>query len=327
VLLTKTIPLSLSILWRFAVTFPILLIGLFLYGALGGLIGFVIGLILPGTLFITTFLISASSGVIPIMVGARFGFQSKLIRPGVGYRKLIVPAIAYGVAESLAIGLILAPVVGLAFVQVAPDLVDLTKAPETPALDWLTSAGASVSAAGLIVMIAVFTVASAARASLLVPLAAAALGSDPDDRPYTPFRNLGASFWSLFALVAISYVSMVVLYVLAFLTVAFVAGLPALATSVTEIEGLFRGGAIENPIWPAVALFLSFILVGLWGLSLQSAGAVLAYLKLQGGRPSRHMVDPAQRMAPPAPPPSPESGPRLSADDLRALRKSRQNHD
>ena len=92
VLLTKTIPLSLSILWRFAVTFPILLIGLFLYGTLGGVIGFVIALILPGTLFIATLLISASSGVIPIMVGARFGFQSKLIRPGVGYRKLIVPA-------------------------------------------------------------------------------------------------------------------------------------------------------------------------------------------------------------------------------------------
>lgn len=189
-LLTKTILLSLSILRRFAVTFPILLIGLFLYGALGGVIGFVIGLILPGTLFIATFLISASSGMIPIMVGARFGFQSKLIRPGVGYRKLIVPAIAYGGAESLAIGLILAPVVGLAFVQVAPNLVDLTKTPETPELDWLTSAGASVSVAGLVVTVAVFTVSEAAGRASQPPYG----GSGPAHGP-TRTTTI-ARFWS-----------------------------------------------------------------------------------------------------------------------------------
>ncbi len=325
--LAKTFPLSLSIFWRFVVTFPILLIGLLLYGALGGLIGVVIGLLLPGTVFITTFLVSASSGVIPVMVGARFGFQSKLIRPSVGYRKLVVPAIAYGAAESLAIGLVLAPVIGLTFVQIAPDLVDLTKAPDTPALDWLTSAGASVPLAGLAVVIAVFAIASAARASLLVPLAAAALGSDPDDRPYTPFRNLGASFWPLFALVALSYVAMMVLYVVAFLGLAVTVGMPALAAALAEVERLAGGAAMESPIWPIVALMLSFTLIGLWGLSLQCAGAVLAYQKLQGGRPSRHMMDPAQRVVHTTPPPSPNSGPRLSAEELRALRKSRQTRD
>lgn len=325
--IAHTIPLSLSILWRFALTFPVLLIGLFLYGALGALIGLLVGLILPGSAFIAGFLVSASSGVIPVMVGARFGFQSKLIRPSVGYRKLVIPAVIYGSAEAVAIGLILAPVVGLAVVQVAPDLVELTEAAESPALDWLTSAGASVSVAGLAVMASVFIVASAARASLLVPLAAASLGRDPDDMPYTPFRNFGSGFWPLFGLVVISYVAMLALYVLAFLAISLVVGTTALESGIQEISDMADGTVPLRPVWPVILLFVSFTLIGIWGLSLQCAGAVQTYLKLRGHPNETHTAEKPPRGGPSATPTSPNSDPRMSAQELRAMRKSRQHRD
>ena len=320
----QSISLSLSILWRFALTFPVLLIGLFLYGALGGVIGLLIGFILPGSTFVTTFLVSASSGVIPVMVGARFGFQSKLIRPSVGYRKLIIPALAYGAAESVAIGLVLAPVVGLALVQIAPDLVALTTSPVAPAREWLASLGASVTIAGLAVGVTVFAVASAARASLLVPLAAASLGRDPDGLPYTPFRNFGAGFWPLFGLVALSYLAMLVLYVLAFLAVSLVVGIGALEAEAQEIADMIDGTASVRPVWSVILLFASFTLVGLWGLSLQCAGGVLGYLKLRGESDlNRNQVHDASSPAPQ----SPNVEQRISAEDLRAMRKSRQQRD
>lgn len=319
--LTQTIPLSLSILWRFAFTFPVLLIGLFLYGALGGLIGALIGFIFPGTAVITAFLVSASSGVIPVMVGARFGFQSKLIRPSVGYRKLVVPAVVYGVTEAVAIGLVLAPVVGLAIVQAAPDLVELTK---VPAEEWLASVGTSVTIPGLAVVCAIFVIASAARASLLVPLAAASLGRDPDGLPYTPFRNFGVEFLPLFTLVALSYLVMTVLYVLTFLCVSMIVGLGTLEAGVQEIAEMIEGSAPVRPVWSIIVLSLSFVVVALWGLSLQCAGGVLGYLRLQSDRTFSH----SQTQDMPAPEPrASNTGPRTSAEELRALRKSRQQRD
>ena len=122
----QAIPLSLSILCRYVMVFPVLVIGLFLYGFLGGLLGFLIGLILPAASIIILFAISASSGIIPVMVGTRFGFASMQIMPSTGYRKLILPAIVYGAAEAIAVAVLLVPTMGMIAFTALPDVSELT---------------------------------------------------------------------------------------------------------------------------------------------------------------------------------------------------------
>ncbi len=312
---------SLSILWRYLLTFPFLLIGLFLFGFAGGLVGALIGFIIPGASVLATTLVSTTSSMIPILVGARLGFQARHIRPSIGLRKLIVPALAYGVAEMVAIFLLLAPAFWLALLYFAPALADLAD-------DASLSVDASLSAVGPGLMLAVgglvalcVAVASGVRACLLVPVASAAIGRDPDDRPYTPFRNFGAAFWPLFVTVALSYVAALFLYIATFAAFFFLIPSGALEAELREIDEMVQGTRTFQPPWTVIALVICYIAISLWTLSLQCAGAVLAYLGL---RTSPQPLQPDTDPGPAAPQPPVQSGARMSAEELRALRKSRQ---
>lgn len=319
----QAFPLSLSILWRFALVLPVLLIGLFLYGFVGGLIGFVLGFILPGVNYVVLFAVSASSGIIPILIGTRMGFAAKQIWPSGRMHKLILPALVYGAVEALAICLILAPGYGLFAVSVLPEFESLAQSLNTNpelAAGMLNSPAALL---GLGMMLATFVVICAVRACLLVPIASASIGRDPDDRAYTPFRHFGAAFLSLFALVAVSYLGMFLIYTLVF-AVTIISGMSAMImTQWLEVVAMFDGSAPWRPIWSLIAFFIVYLLIAFWAFSLQCAGGVLGHLSLGGPRSTSSAASDSE-FAHAAPHPASDSGPRLSADELRALRKSRQ---
>lgn len=316
----QAIPLSLSILWRYVMVFPVLVIGLFLYGFLGGLLGFLIGLILPAASIIILFAISASSGIIPVMVGTRFGFASMQIMPSAGYRKLILPAIVYGAAEAIAVAVLLVPTMGMIAFTALPDVSDLTGDGLADLLDG--SFGLSMSGLSITVFVAICAI----RASILVPIASASLGRDPDERAYTPFRHFGASFLSLFVLVLLSYMAIAVIYIVISLALVFSGFGTIIADGLFELAEMINGTAAWRPIWPVIAMIALYIVIGFWALSVQCAGGVLVYLHLRDtapAHPAAAQPDPrttAQATA--------QSGPHMSAEDLRALRKSREqgNH-
>ncbi len=319
-LVFQSFVLSFSILWRFVLTFPILVIGLLLYGLVGGLIGGLIGFIAPGAFLLILFLISASSSVIPILVGARFGFQSKHMRPSHGYKALIVPALAYGAAEAMVIGIASVPVFGFSGLMMSPtslglgtfdseDLLNIVARPETL----------------IAISVLPFVAVCAIRASLLVPMASASIGRDPDNRPYTPFLHFGSSFWELFGIVALSYLSIVVFYFVIFALFLVLTATGSLESYVMEIEAMLDGSEPFRFDWSLAAIIVAYLVVALWSFSLQCAGGVLAHLRLSGGADPFAPIDPTKFDAKPAPPPPSNTGPRMSAEDLRALRKSRQS--
>ncbi len=316
-LVIDAIPFSFSILWRFVVTFPILVIGLVLYGLVGGLIGALFGFLFPGTNVLIVFLVSASSSVIPVLVGARFGFQSRHIRPSSGYKKLILPALMYGALETLITALALLPILGTAMLLFTPDALDFATAQGSEISQILETSGPLLALA-LVPLIAICGI----RACLLVPMASASIGRDPNNHSYTPFRNFGASFWPLFALVVLSYLGMAIIYAVSFVVLLALAATGILDGQIQDLQAMIDGTAPFRPNWAMIVIAAVYIVIALWSFSLQCAGGVLGYLKLSGGSApitGAEVSDPQ-----PVPPPTTNSGPRMTAEELRALRKSRQ---
>jgi len=316
----QAFPLSFSILWRFVLVFPVLVVGLLLYGFLGGLIGALVGMVLAGAGAIILIAVSASSGIIPILVGARMGFAARQVWPSAGYKKLILPALAYGSTEALAVGLLLIPSSGLLALFAMPDLTDLSQPMDTDALRALT-AGNSPLATGISgLTIATFFAICAIRACLLVPIASASIGRDPDQSPCTPFRHFGATFWSQLALVATSYLALTLIYFVVFLILLVTGGIEVITMALVDLAAMIGGTQPWKPIWPLIGLLAGYIVTALWAFSLQCAGGILGYLSLSGPFTSRAVPPPAAASDLAAS----ESGPRLSQEELRALRKSRQ---
>lgn len=321
-LVFQAFPLSFSIFWRFALALPIILIGLFLYGFIGGLISFLLGLIFPPLAIFVTFLIGASSGVIPALVGARFGLQARGIRPKVGYRALIVPALAYGTVEGITATICMAFAIGAFFLLTSfssANLAVLAENPELAARLWDPSLTLPVVAALAISFFGICAI----RAALLVPVASGSIGRDPDDRPYTPFRHFGASFGSIFALVILSYIGLIFIYAVAVIVVFATGFFTQLQDEFVELSSMINGFAPIRPLWSLIGLFVANVLIGFWAFSLQSAGGALGFLKLRDELGTATHVDTEQPIAQPSAA-IPPTGPRLSSDELRALRKSRE---
>jgi len=317
-LVFQAFPLSLSILMRYVLVLPVLLIGLFLYGAVGGLVGALVGLIIPGFYFISLFAVSTSSSIIPVMLGTRFGFTAKQIKPDAGIKKLILPAIVYGAVEALSLGALLLPTMGLMAFAAPPSISSLTGAPGLDSFDILDPLEASVGPTLNAMILAVFLGVCAIRACLLVPIASASIGRDPSGRAYTPFLHFATGFWPLFALVLLSYVGLAVLAILVTMSIPLLGLQNVISTGAAELGQMAQGAAPLSPVWSVFALIAVYVVLGFWTLSLQCAGGVLMFLRLREAAPS----GPEALQA--APQPTVPPSPRMSADDLRALRKSRQ---
>ena len=317
---SQAIPLSFSIFWRLAMVLPVMLIGLTLYVLIGLLLGFLIGLLIPALSFIVAFLIVASSTVIPVLLGTRFGLQAMDIRPSNRVRGLVLPAIVYGAVQGVGMTAIFGLMAAFSAALVSPELLNLNQTTEQ-ALGYMETAWAIPAALALI---AVFLSICSIRASLLVPIASASIGRDPDGLTYTPFRHFRASFGPLFALTVTSYVGAIILYSCVIILTIVSGMAQTLVADVQEFANMTKGTAPLRPIWSLVILWVVYALIGVWAFSLQCAGGVVGYLDLKTKAETKKPLMPTQPKPQQTPPPVAKSGPKLSSDELRALRKSRQ---
>lgn len=273
----RAFPFSFSILWRYALVLPIMVLVFCVYAIIAVFFGFLFGVVSPALAALLALAVGLASSVIPAMVGTRIGLQALGVQPRNSYASLILPAIGYGLFEGfcvLSIMLLTLAAVTFATPFNFMELLSLNQAGADAAFARLLAENAPVT-------LAAFAVASfwvvAVRTALLVPFAGASVGIDPSGRVHTPFYGFGGGFWSILILVIISYIgSVVIIPIIAVLTQIiglggfFAEGLLQVEKAITEVEFDFLGAE-------ALITYGLIILAMLWLFSLQCAGAVLVF--------------------------------------------------
>ena len=275
----RAIPFSFSILWRYAIVLPVLIIALFFFGIVAIIPVLIITLASP---FVGTLVAAAggaAAGVVPIMVGMRVGLQAKKVRPRNTYLGLMLPAIGYGFFEAFCALIILVGSIA-AFVLTTPltaadfEAADRDNANALIGLLFQSSPFLTLAVGliggGLII---------ALHAALLMPMAGAAVGADPSGRQHTPFYGFGRGFFSLFFLVLISQIgALLVVPIVTFLSIPL--GIAeSLAKKIEQVGNLdsfndFATFGTEGLIFASLCVFFY-----LFFFSLQCAGGVLIYMR------------------------------------------------
>ncbi|WP_108814577.1 hypothetical protein [Loktanella sp. Alg231-35] len=275
----RALPFSFSILWRYVIVLPLLIIALFFFGIVAIIPVAVIMLVSPFVGVLVAAACGAAAGVVPIMVGMRVGLQAKRVRPRNSYPGLMLPAIGYGFFEAFTALIIL--VGGVAafvfFTPLTPADFEAINPDNTSAVLGLLFQTSPVLtlAVGLIGGGLVLGL----HAALLMPMAGAAVGADPSGRPHTPFYGFGSNFFSLFFLVVISQIGAMLVIPI----VVLLSGPLGIADSLNK--KLQRAGNLDSfndfAIFGTEGLIFAGLCVFFYLLffSLQCAGGVLVYMR------------------------------------------------
>ena len=274
----RAFPLSLAILWRYAITLPVLFVGLLVFGLNAVILTLIAGLLSPlaGVMVMLAFGVGAS--VIPVMVALRVGLQSYNIKPRNSFFMLAKPAIGYGFFEAAVMLAMLAVAAGV-FLLVTPlspqDLLSLGSGGTEALLEVLLNLNAALTFGSMGV---IFLLAIALRAALLVPFTGASVGKDPTGRTHTPFYGFGMSFVPIFLLVIVSQIG---LAATGPIVVAIMMAIGMGDTLVEKFDIISASSGIPDfsifgpELLVATALVLLFVL---FFFSLQCAGPVLVYM-------------------------------------------------
>jgi hypothetical protein len=277
--LLRAFPFSFSILWRYALVLPILLLVLIVYGLMAAIMAFVLGFVSPAFAVLVAISFGLASSVIPAMVGTRLGLQARGLKPRISYLGLMVPAIGYGLFEGFCVLMVLAVSLGAIIVSTplsVPEMLQLGAVGDEVLFARLLEVNAPITLA--VTAVAGFWII-AIRTALLVPFAGASVGMDPDGRAHTPFYGFGRGFWSILILVIISYLG-TALIPLILIGIAPLLGFGEVITAATgqiaQIET--RGGYTRLGV-ETLILFCLWLFMVLWFFSLQCAGAALVFLR------------------------------------------------
>ncbi|WP_333713982.1 hypothetical protein [Yoonia sp.] len=275
----RAIPFSFSILWRYLIAFPVLVIMLVVFGLIAAILAFIASMLstFVSVLIIVAFGVGATA--IPVMVGLRVGLQAHYLKPKINYVQMLKPAIGYGLFEAVVILMILgvAGAVFLFFSSMTPlEMIALGEIDEDALLETLIATD-PLLAWGLIAFVALATFAI--RAALLVPLAGASIGVDPSGRPHTPFFGFGSGFLSVFALVLLSQLGLsfsvpIAIFGLGILGIAQDAVMQILLVA----DGFKGPDDLADLGREALILIGTVVFLSLFFFSLQCAGAVLVFL-------------------------------------------------
>jgi hypothetical protein len=200
---------SFAILWRFALVLPILVILLAVFGVVAVIVAFLMGLFSSALSVAFGMAFGIASGIVAVMVGLRVGLQSYHIKPRNTYAGLIMPALGYGLIEARLVLMMIA-VTLMVFILLTPlDVVALLamNGPTDTAI--LTEALDANSGLWMVCVLVGCALVAALRSALMIPLAGAAIGKDPDGRSHTPFYGFGDGFASLYPLVLVSQIGLV----------------------------------------------------------------------------------------------------------------------
>ncbi|SFS15093.1 hypothetical protein [Yoonia litorea] len=275
----RAFPFSFSILWRYAIALPALILSLVAFGVIAVVLVLVASVLSPfaGALIIVAFSVGAS--VVPLMVGLRVGLQAHHIKPRRSYLGLIAPAIGYGFFEAVVILILLALGAGL-FVLVSPlDLAGLMMLGAESGDALFTELTAINAAVTWGVTAAVALIAMALRAALLVPLAGASIGADPTGRPHTPFYGFGSGFGAVFALVVVSQLGLIMVVPLVFSVMAIFGMGEAAMLQLASIATMDDWADLANLGTEAAIFVAASLFATLFFFSLQCAGAVLVFVR------------------------------------------------
>ena len=270
---------SFSILWRYVLVFPFLLLAMIVFGFIFGILIFLISLVSPAVAIMIVVALALASTVFPVIVGMRLGMQAKGLKPRNTYFGLMLPAIGYGLIEAICILLITGISVAIYFFATGLSLQDLGSfagLDEDALVEQLLAVNPAVTLS-LLWVASVLIIGL--RAALLVPFAGASIGVDPNGRAHTPFYGFGSGFLSMLILVAICYIgSSLVVPAVAFLGYTLGYG-DTLLAAMTELERA-QGMDVFDVFGLEVAVFILLCILGyLWMFSLQAAGAVLIFAK------------------------------------------------
>jgi len=278
VTLLRAIPFSLAILWRLAMVFPFLIVGLALFGIAAGVLMVVLAIVSPVLTFLLVLSFGVAASVLPMMVGARLGLQARGASTRNSYVGLVLPAIGYGLFEAFCVLLIIAGAAAVYLFATPLTLQDLMQ------IDGMTQADLaktlmSVSPAITLSLLWVGGVLVVGlRAALLMPFAGASVGADPSGRAHTPFYGFGSEFLSMLILVVISYVLWAFAVPIAFAISELLGYGETLAAALTQLQ-MTRGTDVLALLGLETAVFIGVtLLLYLWAFSLQCAGGALLYL-------------------------------------------------
>ncbi|MFQ6548714.1 hypothetical protein AADZ90_012200 [Aestuariibius sp. 2305UL40-4] len=308
----RTFALSFSIYWRFLIVVP--LIGLlfiaFFVAAIG--IGFVLSLVsLPLAVIVIAMLILIANAI-PLLIALRLGASAKGEEVNGTYRDLFLPALGYGFIEMLAV-MILSAIVVFAVAVLSPygvsELQDFLSEAETvpeTAFEDVSTIVPLFAAPFLI-----FVAASIVRAALLVPMTASAVGAGMHGRSYPFLWKVGGGFIPVFIICLISFLSPVLIGI-AGNQVLQVIGLD---DEIRQFWDAFQnrqtGSFFDVPFaTEGYAVGAISLLLLLWFFCLQAAAGVTAFRKI--ATIEDHTLAEERQVD------------RMSAEDLRAMRKSRQ---
>jgi hypothetical protein len=275
----RAIPFSFSILWRYAIVLPVLIIALFFFGIVAIIPVLIIMLASPLAGILVAAACGAAAGVVPIMVGMRVGLQAKEVRPRNTYLGLMLPAIGYGFFEAFCALIILVggvaafvlttPLTPADFAAIDPDNTDAVIGLLFQSSPILTFAVGLIGG-GLII---------ALHAALLMPMAGAAVGADPSGRQHTPFHGFGRGFFSLFFLVLISQIGALLVVPIVTLLSIPLGIAERLTQNLEQVGNLdsfndFATFGTEGLIFAGLCVFFY-----LFFFSLQCAGGALIYMR------------------------------------------------
>ncbi len=275
----RAFPFSFSILWRYVIALPVLILAMILFGIVAVILTAIFMLLSPflGTLFAVAFGFGVS--VVPLMVGMRVGLQGRRVRARTGYMGIVMPALGYGFFEAMCILFLLIVTAGLALFATPITLTDLTSI-QTIGFQGIAMQLLSIDPTIAWAIVGFFALATfALRACLLVPFAGASVGADPDGRKHTPFYGFGSGFASVFALVLVTQIGLTFVYpitIYLFETSGYSIDLAARLEAAGPIEE-WRDLLL---LGPEFGMFIAAgFLVSLFFFSLQCAGAVLVFLE------------------------------------------------
>lgn len=275
----RAFPFSISILWRYVIALPALIIALAGFGFVAVILVFLAMLVSPLIGIVIAVAFGVGATVIPVMVGLRVGLQSYYVKPRVSYLGMMKPALGYGLFEAVVMVILFALSVGV-FLVLTPltpnDFLAMDVADEEALMAQLTAINPTLTW-GLTGFLGFAGIAL--RSALLVPFAGASVGADPDGRPHTPFYGFGSGFLSVFALVLISQIGLALAVPLALWILMATGFAQNAAMQIAEVATYDEISDLTTLGLDAIILIGLALFILLFFFSLQCAGAVLVYMR------------------------------------------------
>lgn len=275
---------SLSILLRLVLMLPVLAVGYVAISLLAVLVILLLVAVSPPLAIIIATALILATGVLPIILGIRVCAEGFGFKPAGTFGSVTLTAMIYGTIEGIGIAIVGGMTYGVVYL-IAPSEVSAVFAElmadesdsNSEAIETAVSDVVIANEYSLLIAMAVIGLAVVAiRAALLVPMAAGAIGREPNGQLHTPFAGTGTYFPSAFIITLLSYVP----FILGIAVIPMVMGFLGDTNTLDDISTSIGSGDIMSLGWGPIWFYLYVIVLTLWFYAIQAAGGLLAHERL-----------------------------------------------